>query len=91
MALDRLGNTVTTGTVYVVAGTARVIDGDQIVLVGGNGGETVLRARAGDIARVDDLGGGGGVATRCPSLFGLCSFLFVVACPLLVFSLSDPT
>jgi hypothetical protein len=61
MALDRLGNTVTTGTVYVVAGTARVIDGDQIVLVGGNGGETVLRARAGDIARVDDLGGGGGV------------------------------
>ena len=60
MALDRLGNTVTTGTVYVVAGTARVIDGDQIVLVGGNGGETVVRARAGDIARVDDLSGGGG-------------------------------
>lgn len=60
MALDRLGNTVTTGTVYVVAGTARVIDGDQIVLVGGNGGETVVRAKAGDIARVDDLSGGGG-------------------------------
>ena len=63
MALDRLGNTVTTGTVYVVAGTARVIDGDQIVLVGGNGGETVLRAKAGDIARVDDLSGGGGGVT----------------------------
>jgi hypothetical protein len=58
MALDRLGNTVATGSVYVVAGTARIIDGDQIVLVGGNGGETVLRAKAGDIARVDDLGGG---------------------------------
>lgn len=63
MALDRLGNTVTTGTVYVVAGTARVIDGDQIVLVGGNGGETVVRAKAGDIARVDDLSGGGGGVT----------------------------
>ena len=62
MALDRLGNTVATGSVYVVAGTARIIDGDQIVLVGGNGGETVLRAKAGDIARVDDLGGGGGVS-----------------------------
>ena len=33
MAVDRLGNAVATGQVYALAGTARFVDGDDVVPV----------------------------------------------------------
>lgn len=66
MAVDRLGNAVATGQVYALAGTARFVDGDDVVLVVGDRGEHALRCKAGDIVKVDDTtagGGGGGAPT----------------------------
>jgi hypothetical protein len=65
MALDRLGNTIATGQVYLLAGTVRYVDGDSVVVVVGDGAtKATLRVRAGDVVKVDDAtaGGGGGVS-----------------------------
>ena len=53
MAVDRLGNAVATGQVYALAGTARFVDGDDVVLVVGDRGEHALRCKAGDIVKAN--------------------------------------
>jgi len=75
MAVDRLGQTVVADQVYVLAGTCRRIDGDQVVLVVGLNGEHAIRVKAGDLQKADHLvnlvqapiGNGGAVFNFAPS------------------------
>jgi hypothetical protein len=57
MALDRNGDAVVAGDVYVLAGKARRIDGDVVVVVLNSG--QVLRVLSGDVLPIDGIGGGG--------------------------------
>ncbi len=58
MANDRDGNPISTGDVFVIAGTVRRIEGDTIVIVLGSG--AVHRVAAADVLPIDSLGGIGG-------------------------------
>lgn len=60
MALDRLGNTIAAGDVYLVAGTVLRIDGNQVIVVAGENGEHAVRVKSTDVVKVDDAAGGGG-------------------------------
>ncbi|MBL8752279.1 MAG: hypothetical protein JNK15_03175 [Planctomycetes bacterium] len=55
MAVDAFGLPITTGKTYIAVGTARVVDGDTVVLVAGNKGENVLRVNAADVLNFADL------------------------------------
>ena len=74
MALDRLGNTVATGQVYLLAGVVRAIDGDRVTVVVGEGDAMqAVRVAAGEVVKVDDAttgGGGGGAPTDAEYLVG---------------------
>lgn len=70
MAVDRNGETVVAGQIYLVAGPVRRIDGDTVVIVLDSG--EVVRAAAADICKVDDaLAGLGGGVTDHGDLTGL--------------------
>jgi hypothetical protein len=62
MALDRDGNVVALGDVFVLAGTVRRIDGDTLVVVLDSG--KAMRVDAGDVVPIDALGGGAGVTAH---------------------------
>lgn len=74
MALDRLGNKVATGQVYLLAGVVRAIDGDRVTVVVGEGDAMqAVRVAAGEVVKVDDAttgGGGGGAPTDAEYLVG---------------------
>lgn len=55
MAVDAFGLPVTTGKAYIMVGTARVVDGDTVVLVAGNKGEREMRVNAADVLNFVDL------------------------------------
>lgn len=60
MANDRLGDPIAVGQTYVLAGRVLRIDGDEVVVVVGDGNGQVVRVKAGDVVKVDATGGGGG-------------------------------
>ncbi len=73
MATDALGNTIAVDQTYLVAGVCKLIDGDKITLVLGDKGEAKIRVKAGAIARLSDISGGGTVSpwkmhVRCASV-----------------------
>ena len=55
MAVDRFGKDVLTGEVYLVAGVARRVDGDSVLVVQNPASDVATRVRAGDVVRLDDL------------------------------------
>lgn len=71
MALDRNGNTIATGQVYLLAGTVRRVEDDQVWVVLGERGDSVVRVKAGDVVKVDDTGGPGGGVSDHGDLTGL--------------------
>lgn len=60
MANDRLGDPIAVGQTYLLAGRVLRIDGDEVVVVVGDGNGQVMRVKAGDVVKVDATGGGGG-------------------------------
>lgn len=72
MAVDRQGNTIATGQVYLLAGTVRRIDGDTVLIVLGERGEMAVRVKASDVVTVDAsvAGGGGGGSVAWGAITG---------------------
>lgn len=78
MALDRLGNTPSTGQVYLVAGKIRSISGDELLVVTGPRGEHALRVEDADVVRADDLHAVGYFHGQMLALFNANSGLEVI-------------
>lgn len=70
MATDQDGRTIATGDAMLVSGRVRRIDGNELVLVLGDGENGMLRVKAGD-TRLVSAGGGGGGVTDHGALTGL--------------------
>jgi len=70
MATDQDGRAIATGDAMLVSGRVRRIDGNELVLVLGDGENGMLRVKAGD-TRLVSAGGGGGGVTDHGALTGL--------------------
>ena len=64
MATDYTGRTIAVGDRMLLGGIVRRIDGNELVVVVGDGDNLMVRCKAGDVARPEEAtsGGGGGVS-----------------------------
>lgn len=55
MATDRLGSTIAVGDTYALVGRVLRVDGNDVVLVAGDGNTDAVRVKAGDVVKIDAL------------------------------------